>query len=342
MQMKLLLVTTYHPQYPNRIEILAGLKSLGIDVYDLPYWNITSFESDFARAINEFRPHALLTVKGNNISPEYIEGARKRGIFTIMWVEHPEAQPSPWVLDLAKAHQIFFTTIGGMVEIFRAKGVGKCFHLMQGFQPEAYFNNSEIPKLKQDGNFILFTGKTHGIYIRRAKMLNSVMKEGYPVKWYGENIPYKSLSWKNFAFRLKYGKVIRFYQGGTAYLADLAKIILASRIVLGSQLHSNFRLCFSNRIWSAMGCGGFYLGEYVPGQEELFKTGVDLESFNDFHEMLDKIKFYWDKAELRLKIARSGQKKILENHTYHQRFKQMLKTIKSEFPATVSFINNHL
>lgn len=342
MQMKLLLLTTYHPKYPNRIEILAGLKSLGIDVYDLQYWNITSFESDFVRAINEFQPHALLTIKGKNISPELVEYARKRGVFTIMWVEHPEAQPSAWVLDLAKAHQIFFTTIGGMVDIFRTQGVEKCFHLMQGFQPEAYFNNSEIPKLRLDGNFILFTGKVHGIYIKRAKMLNSILKEGYTVKWYGENLPYKSLSWKNLMFRLKYGNVLRFYQGGTAYLSDLAKIIINSRFVLSSQLHPHYKLCFSNRIWSAMGCGGFYLGEYVPGQEEVFKTGIDLESFNDFHEMLDKIKFYWNKVDLRLKIANSGQKKILENHTYHHRFKQMIKIIKSNFPNTVSFINNHI
>jgi hypothetical protein len=317
------------------MEMLAGMEALGVQVCDFPFDKDSNFNYNFHYLIDEFQPHLLLTVKGQGVAPDLVDYARKKGVLTAVWFEHIDREIGPWMLELGRVHHILFTTVGGLVEKWSGYGIENSHLLMQAFQPEIYFPSGKIPSIMGNGEFILFTGKIHGRYLRRAKILDKVVRKGYPVKWYADKLPW---TWKHLGFKLKYWRLCPCHQGKTIFLTDLAHEITQARLVLGIQLYPDVYLCLSNRIWNVLGCGGFYMGEYVPGQEEYFQTGVDLESFTTTEELLEKIAFYWDKPELRRQIATSGQKKVWENHTYAHRFREMFRIIAKSYPNFKSFL----
>ena len=65
------------------------------------------------------------------------------------------------------------------------------------------------------------------------------------------------------------------------------------------------------RLFETTGVGSFCLTDYKPNIEELFIPGKEIETFKDFEEMLDKIRYYLKHDAQRMKIAQAGQKKTL-------------------------------
>lgn len=66
--------------------------------------------------------------------------------------------------------------------------------------------------------------------------------------------------------------------------------------------------------------GGFYLVENAPGYDELFKLGVEVETWSTPEELLEKIKYYLVNDDKRDQIARAGQARARAEHTWEHRF----------------------
>lgn len=71
--------------------------------------------------------------------------------------------------------------------------------------------------------------------------------------------------------------------------------------------------------------GGFEVVDNVPALKKYFKSGVDMIIAEDKKDWLDKIEFYIKNPDKRLKIIEAGRKKILRDHTYHQRVEQIIR-----------------
>jgi spore maturation protein CgeB len=260
------------------------------------------------------------------LPPLTVRKIRENGVPTAMWIEHVADRLEGETIALAREHDFFFTTVADTVPLYKSEGVRNVFHLMQGFQPEAYFPKG-IPPAYADGDHVLFTGRIDAHYEYRASILKGVLRTGAALKWYGERVP---LTFRTLGFHLRYRDVLACHQGGKVFLEDFAHAVSRARIVLALHKCRNLRMGFSNRIWMILGCGGFYLGERVVGQEEIFRTGVDMETFSSPGEMMEKIKYYWDKPEERRRIAAAGQAKVISHHTYAHRFREMFQLIAHE------------
>jgi len=66
--------------------------------------------------------------------------------------------------------------------------------------------------------------------------------------------------------------------------------------------------------------GGFYLVEKAPDYEELFKPGVEVETWETPAELIDKIHYYLQHENLRQQIADAGATRARAEHTWQQRF----------------------
>lgn len=66
--------------------------------------------------------------------------------------------------------------------------------------------------------------------------------------------------------------------------------------------------------------GGFYLVEKVPEYSELFKTGVEVETWETVAELSEKIRYYLDHPDKRNEIAAAGKKRAVADHTWEKRF----------------------
>ena len=70
------------------------------------------------------------------------------------------------------------------------------------------------------------------------------------------------------------------------------------------------------RIFDIMGAGGFLLTNYQSELPNYFELGKDLVAYESQEDLLDKIAYYLAHDEERIAIAKSGQEKIRQYHTF--------------------------
>lgn len=75
------------------------------------------------------------------------------------------------------------------------------------------------------------------------------------------------------------------------------------------------------------GCGGFQLSSYIKDISNYLLPDEDIVLYEDYTDLLRKIKYYLDNDTERERIASNGYKKVLENHTYEKRFKEIFSKI---------------
>jgi spore maturation protein CgeB len=77
------------------------------------------------------------------------------------------------------------------------------------------------------------------------------------------------------------------------------------------------------RTFEVPGAGGFLLTDMAPGLDRVYEIGREIETFDGFDQLKDKILYYLDRPERRDKVARAGHKRTRECHTYNKRLKEI-------------------
>jgi ubiquinone/menaquinone biosynthesis C-methylase UbiE/predicted O-methyltransferase YrrM/glycosyltransferase involved in cell wall biosynthesis len=82
------------------------------------------------------------------------------------------------------------------------------------------------------------------------------------------------------------------------------------------------------RIFEATGCGTFLLTEHHENLSAYFTPGVEIETFRDSAELIDKILYYLKHPERRKAIARRGQERCLTMYSMKQRAAELDRIIR--------------
>lgn len=115
--------------------------------------------------------------------------------------------------------------------------------------------------------------------------------------------------------------------GGPVYGRRLARVIRGAAISLGASAHPEQdadRASASNRMWKILGCGGFYLGRYIPGIESFAVDGVHCAWYRNTTEATELTRHYLSHQMQRAQIARAGRAHALAHHTYAHRLELLL------------------
>ena len=73
------------------------------------------------------------------------------------------------------------------------------------------------------------------------------------------------------------------------------------------------------------GCRTFLLTSQVSGLEEYFVPGKEISTFDGREALLDKIRYYLVAEDEREEVAVAGYERVLRDHTYELRFRQMFE-----------------
>lgn len=122
-------------------------------------------------------------------------------------------------------------------------------------------------------------------------------------------------------------KNIRLHKGANS-LTEMPKIFNLSKINLNmttEPIMSGLPL----RIFDIMGCGGFLMSNLQPEITDYFEIGVDLETYSNLDELIEKCQFYLTHDEARIRIAANGREKVAKYHTHINRIVNMIKTISN-------------
>lgn len=111
-------------------------------------------------------------------------------------------------------------------------------------------------------------------------------------------------------------------------LHEMPKVFFLSKINLNITIRP-IQSGLPLRIFDILGCGGFLMTNYQPELSEHFIIGTDLEAYGSLEELTEKCEYYLSHEEKRRQIAKNGQQKALQNHSWQKRLTEMLRTVTS-------------
>lgn len=149
----------------------------------------------------------------------------------------------------------------------------------------------------------------------RVTILNEIAKK-YNVVLYTKDVNQESLK----------GVEIRPW---VDYLWKMPKVFHLSKINLNITSRS-IETGIPQRVWDIMAVGGFCLTNYQAELEDYFEIGRDIEVFHNLGELMEKIEYYLNHEEARVRIAINGYKKVRKYHTYSKRLIDVLEWIDAE------------
>jgi len=85
-----------------------------------------------------------------------------------------------------------------------------------------------------------------------------------------------------------------------------------------------FGMDFNDRTFKIPLFGGFEITDNVAAIKKYLIDGKEIIIANDGEDMLEKIDYYLKNPEKRIPIIEAGRKKVLAEHTYHNRVKQII------------------
>ncbi len=91
-----------------------------------------------------------------------------------------------------------------------------------------------------------------------------------------------------------------------------------------------FRHGVHERPLMVLAAGGFPLADYRAGLADLFADG-EIAVYQSDAELLEKVRYYLDHEEARLKMAEKGRRRVLKDHTYEERVKVIVRETKRHF-----------
>lgn len=299
--------------------ILNALKEMGtITVQGFDYRFVAS-KSGVERMnqflylfIEKFNPDLILSLKAELVDPKVIRGQKAT---TALWFLD-YAYPVPtWLLELAKAHDFFFSVCKGYLKEFPKE-------VKAHFLPEAYDDTifkpvdvSEEDRMKY-GSDVAFVGTDKP---RPCEVLKKIVENGFNLKIWGNQV---NDGWKRAG-------VEKHWMGYRSTDPEYNKTCASSKIILGvsDRQKRESTLCFSARVYQVLGARGFLLEERSKGIEEVFEDGGDLVLWDGEDDLLSKIGQFLKNARKRTRISEGGHGKVKKYHTFKVRVRQLLQMV---------------
>lgn len=126
---------------------------------------------------------------------------------------------------------------------------------------------------------------------------------------------------------------------GQAYFTDMAAVYSASKIVFNRSVGDDLNM----RVFEALASGSLLITNELAGagQDELFQDGVELITYRNDDELLEKFAISLKDSAACCRIGEAGRAAVLARHTYRHRMEQLLETVFPVAPlAAAQPINN--
>jgi spore maturation protein CgeB len=321
MRYKILLISELEKPYNNGWFYKSGFEKNGHNVIPVDPASIEKPFDKITGIIKEQRPDFILHSKDE--LPAGVFDEFRRFTKVIQW--YPDPVIPEWLPAYVKASDVFLTMSEGLVGEFQ-KYNSNVFWLTQAFEP-SLFEIKEITKEDEKifSAEVTFVGNlgSKSQYLMRRETLERVIQEGFKLKWWGPRLPRKFST-----IPLIIGKLGNSYGGKFVWGEEYAKAARLSKVFLAFDSQPHIRKSMSARMYTAVGCGAFYMCQHIDGIEDILEPDKEIITFKSEQEMIDMIRYYIKNNELTIKIAEAGRKRVLKKHTYEVRMRQMIELIR--------------
>jgi len=296
-------------EYAN---FLPALEALGhavslFDSWDRSrYANFAELNRALVQSVREARPELILTVLlGYEIwleTLDYLRGAV--GVPVLNWGTDDSWKYAQFSRYVARHVDCYATTSSRALE----HAVRDGFENWMLTQWAASDTRLAQPLRAQQCRYaVSFVGSAYGNRMRWIEMLRT---NGIDVACFGHG-----------------------WATGAVSAAQVAAIVRESRISLnfgdsGWQLRGVMPYRsrqIKARVFEVPGAGGFLLTEPADGLEHCYRDGEEIAVFRSEAELLDRIRYYLEHPDARDRVALAGHQRTRREHTYTQRFVDLIR-----------------
>jgi spore maturation protein CgeB len=287
----------------------------------LSRWDLSRLNRRLVAVAAEYKPDIFMEGGGNRILPETVRKLKDQGITTVLWTTDPLRVDVAGLISSAREYDFVFCAGSEAVELFKAEGLKNVNFLPYGCSPEFHYPVSLEDKEIHDYSCdIAFVGTIDpGLYSYRVSILEAISDFNLAV-------------WGPGGEMLSADSKLKALVRGKETTPEIwRKIYQAAKIVIC--IHYQAPLgevkCYqaSPRVYETLACGAFLVVDDQKDVRALFKDRQDLVIFKDIAELREILKYYLEHPHEREMISRQGREKVLQEHTYLKRVKNLLETV---------------
>ncbi len=126
---------------------------------------------------------------------------------------------------------------------------------------------------------------------------------------------------------------------GQRYFDEMARTYSAARIVFNRSIRNDVNM----RVFEAVACGSLLTTNDLSenGLGELLRDGVQLATYRDGDDLVDKLAFYLEREALRERIAAAGLAEVIAKHTYAHRMETILRRAEEALSNRTVAVGHH-
>ncbi len=246
-----------------------------------------------------------------------IDTCKEKGIPTIFWNKEDPVHYEKF-LDTAKRFDYIFTTDADCIPGYKEQaGHGHVYALPFAAQPELH---NPVLEQERDGQ-VCFAGTYHAKrYADRRDDMDVILKPALDFgldiydRMHGADPKYA----ENYRFPDIYQPSIR----GKLEYDDMVRAYRKYKVFLNVNSVRNSPTMFARRVFELLACGTPVISTYskgiidILGEDTVFITETEKDTRDYLEKLLGDETFWW-------KQSLNGMRKVLENHTYHHRTKEI-------------------
>jgi len=262
------------------------------------------------------------------VVPEVIREIHSLGLVTINWFCNASYQ-FHLVSEIAPAYDYCLVPEKFRLEDYRQIGA-RPIYCQEAANPDVYRPYPE--KERYDAGFV---GQAYG---ERPGLVQWIVDQGIDMHVWGSgwNV-YRarrpSLNPVHWRKGEKIPKIAAHLIGGILSDTEVVRTFSRTKVNLG------FSACWTDvqpgqrltqirlRDFEIPMSGAFYLTEYQDQLGEFFDLDSEIACYHNKQEMIEKIRFYLQRPELRAKIRQAGRRRCLHDHTWEKRFEKVFRAI---------------
>jgi spore maturation protein CgeB len=269
---------------------------------------------DLLKKVDEIKPDVVFILKGEVFYPKTLVKIKSKGIKIANWCMDSPFHPLYSSTKLVKSIHLydkFFTPVQLMEKFLKKFGFENSKFLPFACDPDIHRTINIMDSEKEYfGSDVCFVG-TH--YPEREILLSGLEK--FNLKIWGNG-------WSNCLN----SSVKKYATLKPANNMDMVRVFNASKIAIGVHQEQSMDSP-TMRVFEAPACGIFLITDYRENLRNFFTT-KEMVSYKNKKEMKDLLEYYLENYKERKKMSRKAQKKSMGTHSYSNRMKDVIYSLK--------------
>lgn len=263
--------------------------------------------------VKDIKPDVLMILKGETIEADTLWQIRKKTETLIINV-FPDNPLYMGRFDAIEPCHYFFVKDSYVLNTLRKTGLKNVFFLPQCTDPDVH------KPMELDDN-------DKAQYSCSLSLIGSMYP--YRLKLIEQLVEFKPSIWGRGWSKVSNQEILKLYKGKDIRGTQKAKAICGSLISLNPHHPLNDIYGVNRRTYDIAGCKGFQLADYRNDMEKVFKINHEIICFETLDELKKKIEYYLKHSDERNEIAEAAHKRVINEHTYEHRAREILDLIKN-------------